>query len=56
MTQTRISRILSEVGSLAFPGVFDTLSARIAQRVGFHNGKSLKNIGLGTFDVHLTYI
>ncbi len=35
MTATRIHRILDDVGSLAFPGVFDTLSARIAQRVGF---------------------
>src|SRR3954467_5358689 len=35
MNQTRIHRILDEVGSLAFPGVFDTLSAKIAQRVGF---------------------
>jgi 2-methylisocitrate lyase-like PEP mutase family enzyme len=32
---TTIGRILKEVGSLAFPGVFDTLSAKIAQRVGF---------------------
>ena len=32
---TTIGRILDEVGSLAFPGVFDTLSARIAQRTGF---------------------
>lgn len=35
MTTTSISRILDDVGSLAFPGVFDTLSARIAQRAGF---------------------
>ena len=35
MATTRIGRILDEVGSIAFPGVFDTLSARIAQRVGF---------------------
>jgi 2-methylisocitrate lyase-like PEP mutase family enzyme len=32
---TRIGRILDEVGSIAFPGVFDTLSVRIAQRLGF---------------------
>lgn len=32
---TTIGRILDEVGSLAFPGVYDTLSARIAQRTGF---------------------
>jgi 2-methylisocitrate lyase-like PEP mutase family enzyme len=35
MTTTTIGRILDETGSIAFPGVFDTLSARIAQRTGF---------------------
>ena len=35
MVETRIQRILNEVGALAFPGVFDTLSAKIAQRAGF---------------------
>ena len=29
---TRIHRILEEVGSIAFPGVFDTLSAKLAHR------------------------
>ena len=38
MTTTRIATILDEVGSIAFPGIFDTLSARIAQRVGFPMG------------------
>jgi hypothetical protein len=32
---TRIHRILEEVGSIAFPGVFDTLSAKLAHRAGF---------------------
>jgi len=32
---TRIHRILGEVGALAFPGVYDTLSAKICQRIGF---------------------
>jgi methylisocitrate lyase len=32
---TRIHRILNQVGAIAFPGVFDTLSARIAARTGF---------------------
>jgi 2-methylisocitrate lyase-like PEP mutase family enzyme len=32
---TRIHQILDDAGSLAFPGVYDTLSAKIAQRVGF---------------------
>jgi methylisocitrate lyase len=35
MAATRVGRILDQLGSLAFPGVFDTLSARIAERVGF---------------------
>lgn len=35
MTSTRIHRVLETQGSLAFPGVYDTLSAKIAQQVGF---------------------
>jgi len=35
MGSTRVQRILDEAGSIAFAGVFDTLSAKIAQRVGF---------------------
>ncbi len=38
MATTRINQILDDVGAIAFPGVFDTLSARIAQRVGFPMG------------------
>ncbi|MBC8873646.1 MAG: oxaloacetate decarboxylase [Planctomycetes bacterium] len=38
MTQTRVQRILDEVGSIAFPGIYDTLSAKIAQRIGFPMG------------------
>jgi 2,3-dimethylmalate lyase len=38
MGTTRIGQILDRVGSIAFPGVFDTLSARIAERVGFPMG------------------
>jgi len=38
MTNTRIHRILDEVGAIAFPGVFDTLSAKICQRAGFPMG------------------
>jgi 2-methylisocitrate lyase-like PEP mutase family enzyme len=38
MGQTRIDRILDEVGAIALPGVFDTLSAKIAWRVGFPMG------------------
>ena len=35
MSNTRIHKILENVGSLAFPGVYDTLSAAVAQRMGF---------------------
>jgi 2-methylisocitrate lyase-like PEP mutase family enzyme len=35
MATTRVQKILNEVGSLAFPGVYDTLSAKIAEKVGF---------------------
>ena len=32
---TRVQRILDEQGALVFPGVYDTLSAKIAERAGF---------------------
>ena len=32
---TRVQRILDERGAFVFPGVYDTLSAKIAERVGF---------------------
>jgi 2-methylisocitrate lyase-like PEP mutase family enzyme len=35
MPNTRVQRILDQVGTLAFAGVFDTLSAKLAQQVGF---------------------
>ena len=38
MATTRIQEILDDVGSLAFAGVYDTLSAKIAERVGFPIG------------------
>lgn len=38
MPKTRIHHILERVGGLAFPGVYDTLSAKICQRVGFPMG------------------
>ena len=38
MGDTRIHRILKEVGAIAFPGVFDTLSAKVVQSVGFPMG------------------
>ena len=38
MPQTRVQRILDDIGSIAFPGIYDTLSSKIAQRVGFPMG------------------
>ncbi len=35
---SRVQQILDEVGSIAFPGVYDTLSAKIAEQVGFPLG------------------
>ncbi|MGA2065940.1 MAG: oxaloacetate decarboxylase [Thermoguttaceae bacterium] len=35
MPDTRVHRILDEIGTLAFAGVFDTLSAKLARQVGF---------------------
>jgi 2-methylisocitrate lyase-like PEP mutase family enzyme len=57
MATTRIGRILDDVGSIAFPGVFDTLSARIAQRVGFPmafvSGYSVAATSIGEPDMGL---
>jgi methylisocitrate lyase len=57
MATTRIGRILDEVDSIAFPGVFDTLSARIAQRVGFPmafvSGYSVAATAIGEPDMGL---
>lgn len=57
MSETRIGRILEEVGSIAFPGVFDALSARIAERVGFPmafvSGYSVAATSLGEPDMGL---
>lgn len=38
MLETTIGQILKQCGSIAFPGIFDTLSARIAERIGFPMG------------------
>jgi 2-methylisocitrate lyase-like PEP mutase family enzyme len=57
MAETRVHRILDEVGALAFPGVFDTLSAKIAQRAGFPmafvSGYSVAATAIGEPDLGL---
>jgi methylisocitrate lyase len=57
MGHTRIDRILDEVGAIALPGVFDTLSAKLAWRVGFPmafvSGYSLAATAIGEPDLGL---
>ena len=54
---TSIEKILIEHGTVAFPGIFDTLSARIAQQVGFQmafvSGYSVAATSIGEPDMGL---
>lgn len=38
MAENRVQQVLDQVGALAFPGIYDTLSAKIAEQVGFPMG------------------
>lgn len=57
MGTTRIHRILVEVGSIAFPGVYDTLSAKLVERAGFPmafiSGYSVAATAIGEPDLGL---
>src|SRR4051812_50163391 len=57
MPNTRVHRVLEQSGSIVFPGVYDTLSARIVQRVGFPmsfiSGYSVAAAGIGEPDLGL---
>src|SRR3954465_5403518 len=57
MGSTRIHRILAEVGAIAFPGVFDTLSVKLAHRAGFPmafvSGYSVAATAIGEPDLGL---
>src|SRR3954454_15062165 len=57
MAETRVAQVLNEFGALAFPGVFDTLSGRIAERVGFPmafvSGYSVAATSIGEPDMGL---
>jgi 2-methylisocitrate lyase-like PEP mutase family enzyme len=57
MPHTRIQRILDEVGSIAFAGVYDTLSAKLAQQAGFPmafiSGYSVAATAIGEPDMGL---
>ena len=57
MPRTRIHRVLEDAGSLAFAGVYDTLSAKIAHRAGFPmafvSGYSVAATAIGEPDLGL---
>jgi len=57
MGTTRVHRILDAVGAIAFPGVYDTLSARIVRRAGFPmafiSGYSVAAAAIGEPDLGL---
>ena len=57
MAPTRVHRILDEVGSIAFAGVYDTLSAKLARRAGFPlafiSGYSVAATAIGEPDLGL---
>jgi 2,3-dimethylmalate lyase len=57
MTPTRVHRILDQVGSIAFAGVYDALSAKLAQKAGFPlafiSGYSVAATALGEPDMGL---
>ena len=57
MSTTSIQRIVDEVGTIAFPGVYDTLSAMIAEKTGFPmafiSGYSVAATAIGEPDLGL---
>jgi methylisocitrate lyase len=57
MPQTRVQAILDEYGSIVFPGVYDTLSAKLAVRAGFPmafiSGYSVSATAIGEPDLGL---
>src|SRR6476660_8824689 len=57
MATTRVGEILRERGSIVFPGVYDTLSAKIVERVGFPmsfvSGYSVAATSIGEPDLGL---
>jgi 2-methylisocitrate lyase-like PEP mutase family enzyme len=57
MSMTSVQRILDEVGSIAFAGVYDTLSAKLARQTGFPmafiSGYSVAATAIGEPDLGL---
>ena len=56
-SRTRVGAILEREGSIVFPGVYDTLSAKIVERVGFPmtfiSGYSVAATAIGEPDLGL---
>lgn len=57
MPPTRIHKVLENAGSVVFPGVYDTLSAKIVERIGFKmsfiSGYSVAATAIGEPDLGL---
>lgn len=57
MPETRIGQVLKQHGSIVFPGVYDTLSARLVERAGFPmsfiSGYSVAATAIGEPDLGL---
>jgi methylisocitrate lyase len=57
MAETRVKRVLDQHGAIVFPGVYDTLSAKLAERTGFPmafiSGYSVAATAIGEPDLGL---
>ena len=57
MSDTRVGRLLEEEGSVVFPGVYDSLSAKLVERLGFRlsfiSGYSVAASAIGEPDMGL---
>jgi 2,3-dimethylmalate lyase len=57
MKPTRVHRVLEQLGTVVFPGVYDTLSAKLVERVGFKmsfiSGYSVAATSIGEPDLGL---
>jgi methylisocitrate lyase len=57
MSQSRVSAVLAKHGTIVFPGVYDTLSAKLAERAGFPlafiSGYSVAATAIGEPDLGL---
>ncbi|HEY7091384.1 MAG TPA: oxaloacetate decarboxylase [Tepidisphaeraceae bacterium] len=57
MASTRVHKVLDQLGTVVFPGVYDTLSAKLVERVGFKmsfiSGYSVAATSIGEPDLGL---